>query len=121
VEEAARAPIEPGDALYDAAMFRVCEQCGCCSSACPMTGVDDFNIRRILRHLEFGLEHEVVNSPMPWMCAACGRCEDACPNGIGILDIVRAFPASWGVSAPVPAKRRAGAGMCSISPSPYVR
>jgi NADPH-dependent glutamate synthase beta subunit-like oxidoreductase len=99
VEEAARAPIEPGDALYDAAMFRVCEQCGCCSSACPMTGADDFNIRRILRHLEFGLEHEVVNSPMPWMCAACGRCEDACPNGIGILDIVRALrlasPDQW--------------------------
>jgi NADPH-dependent glutamate synthase beta subunit-like oxidoreductase len=99
VEEVARAPIEPGEALYDAAMFRVCEQCGCCSSACPMTGVDDFNIRRILRHLEFGLEHEVVNSPMPWMCAACGRCEEACPNGIGVLDIVRALrlasPDEW--------------------------
>jgi NADPH-dependent glutamate synthase beta subunit-like oxidoreductase len=104
VEEAARVSTEPGravpgEALYDAAMFRVCEQCGCCSSACPMTGVDDFNIRRILRHLEFGLEHEVVNSPMPWMCAACGRCEEACPNGIGILDIVRALrlasPDQW--------------------------
>jgi len=99
VEEVARAPIEPGEALYDAAMFRVCEQCGCCSSACPMTGVDDFNIRRILRYLEFGLEHEVINSPMPWLCTACGRCEDACPNGIGILDIVRALrhasPDQW--------------------------
>ena len=99
MEEAARAPIEPGEALYDAAMFRVCEQCGCCSSACPMTGVDDFNIRRILRHLEFGLEHEIVNSPMPWLCTACGRCEEACPNGIGILDIVRALrhtsPEQW--------------------------
>ena len=104
VEEVARAPIEPGkalpgEALYDAAMFRVCEQCGCCSSACPMTGIDDFNIRRILRHLEFGLEREVVNSPMPWLCTACGRCEDACPNGIGILDIVRALrlaaPDQW--------------------------
>jgi NADPH-dependent glutamate synthase beta subunit-like oxidoreductase len=99
VEEVARAPIEPGEALYDAAMFRVCEQCGCCSSACPMTGVDDFNIRRILRYLEFGLEHEVINSPMPWLCTACGRCEDACPNGIGILYIVRALrhasPDQW--------------------------
>jgi NADPH-dependent glutamate synthase beta subunit-like oxidoreductase len=64
-----------------------------------MTGVDDFNVRRILRYLEFGLEHEVVNSPMPWMCTACGRCEEACPNGIGILDIVRALrltsPDQW--------------------------
>ena len=99
MEEVARAPIEPGEALYDAAMFRVCEQCGCCSSACPMTGVDDFNIRRILHYLEFGLEHEVIDSPLPWLCTACGRCEDACPNGIGILDIVRALrhasPEQW--------------------------
>jgi len=109
VEEAARVATEPGnalpgDALYDAAMFRVCEQCGCCSSACPMTGVEGFNIRRILRHLEFGLEHEVVNSPMPWMCTACGRCEEACPNGIGILDIVRALrlasPDEWTPEGP---------------------
>lgn len=69
-----------------------------------MTGVEGFNIRRILRHLEFGLEHEVVNSPMPWMCTACGRCEEACPNGIGILDIVRALrlasPDEWTPEGP---------------------
>jgi len=96
VAEIARAAIEQGgtelgEALYDAAMFRVCEECGCCSSACPMTGVEGFNIRRILRHLELGLEHEVVDSAMPWLCTTCGRCEEACPNGIGILDIVRAL------------------------------
>ncbi|GAG22875.1 unnamed protein product, partial [marine sediment metagenome] len=33
----------------DVNMFRACEQCGLCSSACPLTGVDGFNIRRILR------------------------------------------------------------------------
>jgi len=83
----------------DVSMFRACEQCGLCSSACPMTGVDDFNIRRILRHVELDLTDEVVDSPLPWLCTTCGRCEDACPNGIEILDIIRIMrrlsPPEW--------------------------
>lgn len=70
-------------------MFRFCEQCGRCSSACPITGIDGFNIRRLVRHVELDLIEEIAASPMPWFCAACGRCEDACPNGIKILDITR--------------------------------
>jgi heterodisulfide reductase subunit C len=27
-------------------MFRYCEQCGRCSSACPITGVNEFNLGR---------------------------------------------------------------------------
>ena len=73
----------------DVNMFRACEQCGCCSSACPLTGVDGFNIRRILRHVELGLTDEIANSPSPWFCTTCGRCEGVCPNGIEILDIIR--------------------------------
>jgi NADPH-dependent glutamate synthase beta subunit-like oxidoreductase len=68
-------------------MFRFCEQCGRCSSACPITGVNGFNIRRLVRHVELDLIEEIAASPMPWFCAVCGRCEDACPNGIRIIDI----------------------------------
>jgi len=74
-------------------MFRFCEQCGRCSSACPITGVNGFNIRRLVRHVELDLIEEIAASSMPWFCAACGRCEDACPNGIKILDITRALRA----------------------------
>ena len=73
----------------DIEMFRYCEQCGRCSSACPITGINEFNIRRLIRHVELDLIDEIAASPMPWFCAACGRCEDACPNGIKILDITR--------------------------------
>ena len=73
----------------DVSMFRACEQCGLCSSACPLTGVEGFNIRRILRHVELGLTEEIANSPSPWFCTTCGRCESVCPNGIEILDIIR--------------------------------
>jgi NADPH-dependent glutamate synthase beta subunit-like oxidoreductase len=74
-------------------MFRFCEQCGRCSSACPITGIDGFNIRRLVRHVELDLIDEIAGSGMPWFCAACGRCEDACPNGIRILDITRTLRA----------------------------
>jgi len=70
-------------------MFEACEQCGCCSSACPITGVNDFNIRRIIRHIELDLIGEIADSPFPWSCTTCGRCENVCPNGIEILDIIR--------------------------------
>jgi NADPH-dependent glutamate synthase beta subunit-like oxidoreductase len=71
------------------AMFRTCEQCGCCSSACPITGVKQFNVRRIVRHIELDLPQEVAQTGLPWACTTCGRCETVCPNGIAILDIMR--------------------------------
>ncbi len=74
-------------------MFRFCEQCGRCSSACPITGVNEFNIRRLVRHVELDLIDEIAGSTMPWFCAVCGRCEDACPNGIKIMDITRTLRA----------------------------
>jgi NADPH-dependent glutamate synthase beta subunit-like oxidoreductase len=73
----------------DVRMFRTCEQCGCCSSACPITGKDNFNVRRIVRHMELDLAEDIANTPHPWSCTTCGRCETVCPNGIAILDIIR--------------------------------
>jgi NADPH-dependent glutamate synthase beta subunit-like oxidoreductase len=73
----------------DVTMFRTCEQCGCCSSACPITGVNQFNVRRIVRHIELDLPEEVAQTGLPWACTTCGRCETVCPNGIAILDIMR--------------------------------
>lgn len=73
----------------DVEMFRTCEQCGCCSSACPITGKEGFNVRRIVRHIELDLINEIAETPHPWQCTTCGRCESVCPNGIAILDIMR--------------------------------
>jgi len=80
---------ELAEKVYDSSMFKVCEQCGSCSSACPLTGKNDFNIRRVIRHLELDLDSEIADTPIPWSCTTCGRCEEACPNGIKILDIIR--------------------------------
>lgn len=78
-----------GEKFNDVEMFKTCEQCGRCSSACPITGVKDFNVRRILRHVELDLIDEIAETPLPWSCTTCGRCESVCPNSIAILDIIR--------------------------------
>jgi heterodisulfide reductase subunit C len=91
-------------------MFRYCEQCGRCSSACPITGVNGFNIRRLVRHVELDLIDDIASSPMPWFCAACGRCEDACPNGIKILDITR-YAAGHRPGGPVPENASVRSGL----------
>ncbi|MBP7527673.1 MAG: FAD-dependent oxidoreductase [Syntrophorhabdaceae bacterium] len=80
---------ELAEKVCNSSMFRVCEQCGSCSSACPLTGKNGFNVRRMIRHLELDLDQEIADTPAPWLCTTCGRCEEACPNGIKILDIVR--------------------------------
>jgi NADPH-dependent glutamate synthase beta subunit-like oxidoreductase/ferredoxin len=81
------------EAFQDVEMFRYCEQCGRCSSACPLTGIDGFNVRRLLRFVELDLIDEIADSSMPWSCATCARCEDACPHGIKIVDIIRGLRA----------------------------
>ncbi|HZK49555.1 MAG TPA: FAD-dependent oxidoreductase, partial [Thermoleophilia bacterium] len=66
-----------------------CEQCGMCSSACPITGVEDFNIRRIERAVQLGVVDGLLESGLPWLCTTCGRCEAACPNGYRIMTTTR--------------------------------
>lgn len=71
------------------AMLTTCEQCGHCSAACPITGVNGFNVRRIVRHIELDMINDIANTPLPWSCTTCGRCEEVCPNGVEILDVIR--------------------------------
>jgi heterodisulfide reductase subunit C len=79
-----KAPIRPGGMETDA-----CMACGTCSAGCPITGVDYFDPRKIVRMVLWGLEEELVSSPLPWLCTMCGKCENACPMGINIVEIIR--------------------------------
>lgn len=87
----------------DIEKLRYCEQCGRCSSACPITGENAFNIRRMIHYVELEMIPEVAATDMPWDCAVCGRCEDACPNGIKIIDMTRALRA-YAENARIPEK-----------------
>jgi len=81
--------LDPGtfpswDLLQDACMI-----CGYCASACPASGVDGFDPRKLIRMVNLGLEQEVVDARWPWICTLCGRCEAECPMRVSISRLVR--------------------------------
>lgn len=68
-----------------------CLTCGICSSSCPVSGIDGFDPRKIVRMIGLGLEDKVVESRWPWICTMCGKCEHVCPMEIDIPDMVRSI------------------------------
>lgn len=66
-----------------------CITCGICSSSCPVSGIDGFDPRKIVRMVSFGMREESVGSRWPWICTMCGKCENACPMDIDIPGIIR--------------------------------
>lgn len=67
----------------------VCMTCGICASACPVSGVDGFDPRKLVRMALLGRTHELVEARWPWICTMCGKCEQLCPMGVRIADLVR--------------------------------
>ncbi|MFO7707698.1 MAG: 4Fe-4S dicluster domain-containing protein [Desulfobacterales bacterium] len=67
----------------------VCMTCGICSSACPVSGVDGFDPRKLVRMALLGRADELVEARWPWICTMCGKCEHLCPMGVRIADLVR--------------------------------
>ena len=70
-----------------------CQTCGMCASVCPVSGVDDFDPRKIIRMVSLGLEEELVASRWPWICTMCSRCEYLCPMQINIPGVMRGIRA----------------------------
>lgn len=66
-----------------------CLTCALCSSVCPVSGVDDFDPRKIVRLVSLGMQEEVVDARWPWICTMCGKCEQVCPMGVEIADVIR--------------------------------
>jgi heterodisulfide reductase subunit C len=66
-----------------------CITCGLCASACPASGIDGFDPRKLVRMVALGLVDEAVESRWPWICTMCGKCESVCPMEIDIADVVR--------------------------------
>jgi heterodisulfide reductase subunit C len=67
----------------------ICFTCGTCASGCPVTGVDGWDPRKVIRAVVLGLEQEVIDSRWPWICTMCGRCQYACPQGVEFVSLIR--------------------------------
>lgn len=66
-----------------------CLTCGLCTSSCPVSGIDGFDPRKIVRMLSLGLVEEAVESRWPWICTLCAKCTQVCPMEIDIAMLIR--------------------------------
>lgn len=67
----------------------LCLTCGSCASACPISGIDGLDPRKIIRMIALGRTSEVIDSAWPWKCTLCGKCEEACPMNLELVKLFR--------------------------------
>jgi len=73
-------------------IIRACEQCGTCTASCPTKEASDFNIRKVVRHLQLEIhEDKDFLSKYPWLCTQCYRCRELCTEGLEIPKLVMAL------------------------------
>ena len=70
-----------------------CYQCGACVGDCPSARFSpDFNPRRIMLAVLYGLQDEVVGSTSPvWQCSNCFTCFDRCPQDVKPVEVIIAL------------------------------
>lgn len=68
----------------------LCEQCGICSTSCPMVDDMDISPASIIRLVQIG-DESVLESTAIWLCASCYTCTVRCPRGIDLSAIAEAL------------------------------
>jgi heterodisulfide reductase subunit C len=72
--------------------IRKCFACGTCAAGCPVTSIDEqYNCRKIIRQVVFGMREEVLSSPLIWFCLMCYRCYARCPQQVNFTDVMKAL------------------------------
>jgi len=67
-----------------------CNQCGKCSSGCPVAFSMDILPSQVIRMGQLGLD-EILDSQTIWTCAACLTCVARCPKGIDLPRVMEAM------------------------------
>ncbi len=72
--------------------IKKCFACGTCAAGCPVTNIDEeYNCRKIIRQVLFGMREDVLKSPLIWFCVMCYRCYARCPQEVNFTDVMRAL------------------------------
>lgn len=67
----------------------VCDQCGKCSSACPVSKeIEGFNPRQMIGKVALSKNDELLKGEAIWTCTTCLKCRERCPEEISPYDII---------------------------------
>ena len=67
-----------------------CFLCGTCTAGCPISELDEnFNPRKIMRQILYGMKDEVLSDGEIWKCYQCHTCVAHCPQDVRFADIIR--------------------------------
>ncbi len=110
--------LEMSQAIMEAGgeALKKCYQCGTCSGTCPWTPITDFNIRKLVRYGQLGLDG--IEEFM-WGCSTCKFCVDRCPRGVELIDIVTAIRNVYSGGGMLPQSLRAFVGSMSARGNPW--
>jgi len=67
-----------------------CYQCGACVGDCPSAAyVDDFNPRKIMLMVLYGLGDELISdTSILWSCTNCYNCAERCPQDVKPAEVI---------------------------------
>lgn len=110
--------LEMSQAIVDAGgeALKKCYQCGTCTGTCPWTPITHFNIRKLVRYGQLGLDG--IEDFM-WGCSTCKFCVDRCPRGVELIDVVTAIRNVYSGGGMLPQSLRAFVGSLSARGNPW--
>ncbi len=110
--------LEMSQAIMEAGgeALKKCYQCGTCTGTCPWTPITHFNIRKLVRYGQLGLDG--IEEFM-WGCSTCKFCVDRCPRGVELIDIVTAIRNVYSGGGMLPQSLRAFVGSMSARGNPW--
>lgn len=72
--------------------INLCEQCGICTTSCPMADDMDITPSQIMHLVKIG-DESVLQTEAIWFCASCYSCTVRCPRGIDLSKVTEALRA----------------------------
>jgi Fe-S oxidoreductase len=69
-----------------------CQECGKCSSACPVTlKHNEFTPRLLVKKALLGFENDLLEDKYIWECLTCNLCNDVCMSDVLLPEFIRAI------------------------------